>query len=295
MFRLKSLIPIVVLVLLASCTNDNRSRSRTESVGMAQPDPTKMKIRSFWDNYREAQKFRTEGRWDSAAYYYSEALEIDPGHEDAWFNLGNMHLELGHYDKARYCWKQIVKVNPNSARAHMQLGRLYMSYERPEVFNIDSARVELLNTSEINKIVTGPLMLLGHIALIEGDFKMATSYFRSVIGSDTKNAEAYFLLGYLAWKENHFDKCVEIFNRAIELSSPDKKIKGVLSEGDTRKEASHLRPINESIFYRYIKDLNQVEVRYDSESGEIEKKYKAMDSLVVAIRDKQISNKDQAF
>ena len=281
---LKLLLVLSLSSSIFSC-NTQKSNDPEESEQQTEIiDHEKKQVQSFWENYRKAQKNRVETKWEEAIKYYSMALEINNNHDDAWFNLGNMYLELNKYKKAEECWKRMVYLNPNSARAHMQLGRLYLSYERPEVFDIKKAKAEFLKTSSINKIVTGPLMLLGHVALIEGKIETAENYFLSVIGSDTKNVEAHFLLGYLAWKKGDIRKMKDYSTKTMNFSKPEKAVKGVLSEGDTKDGTSHLRPINESLFYDYFNGLDKIKI--ENKSDQIATKYKMVDLKIIEVNEK---------
>ena len=167
------LLLLMISITFSSCNPEKPKDTNNSSQPSIKEDHEKSQIQAFWQFYRSAQKERVAGNWDTAIDKYLKALEIDSLHEDSWFNLGNMYLEIGSFSEARNCWLQIVEVNPNSARAHMQLGRLYLSYERPEVYNLEEAKKEFLKTSSINKVVTGPLMLLGHVALLEADNQLA--------------------------------------------------------------------------------------------------------------------------
>ncbi len=138
-----------------------------------------------------------------------------------------------------------------------------------------------LKTSSINKVVTGPSMFLGHVALLEKEDGLAERYFLSVIGSDTKSIEAHFLLGYLSWKNNDFPKMKEYFSLAISYSKPEKATKGVLSEGDTRDGQSYLRPINVSLFHEYFNDLNMSKTKDISKIAET--KYAEVDKKILNI------------
>jgi tetratricopeptide (TPR) repeat protein len=271
---------ILSLVFFYTCTQKKSTESIAEKSDTSQVSMKKEKIKAFWDTYRKAQKYRIEGQWEEAARNYEKALEMDSSHEDARFNLGNMYLELKQNKKAEECWLTIIENNPNSARTHMQLGRLYFSFERDETFDIDKAKNEFLITSEINKVVTGPLMLLGHVALLEGENKTALSYLQAVIGSDTKNVEAHFLLGYIHWKNGNSGKAEQMLEKAIENSVPEKAVKGVLSEGDTKDGISYLRPINVSIFYDYFKDL----YAFQSQDIHLKKSYQGIDQKINLIK-----------
>lgn len=275
-----SLFFFIESIIFFSCSPAKQTEEDPKDKEQTQLSTEKQKIKSFWDTYRIAQKYRVEGKWEDAVLYYEKALEIDNDHEDARFNLGNMYLELKQYEKAEKCWIDIVEVNPNSARSHMQLGRLYLSFERTETFDIDKAKNEFLKTFEINKVVTGPLMLLGHVALLKGEENVAKDYFKSVVGSDIKNVEAYFLLGYIEWKNGYLAKAQEIFNKAVTLSAPEKAIQGTLSEGDTKDGISYLRSLNESLFHEYFKDLFEIE----NKEAQMNERYNRMDLKLNNIR-----------
>lgn len=271
---------VIVMMILSSCFNDKSPGSDGDVLSTEKQDTERKRVQLFWDNYREAQKYKALRNWGKASEYYLKALEINASHEDALFNLGNMYLEMNDYHNAKQCWQNIIKSNANSARARMQLGRLYLSPERPEVFNLDSAKLELTLALKINRIITGPLMLLGHIALIEGDYLKANEYFSAVIGSDIKNVEAYYLLGYLAWKSRDIQQSNIFLEKAIENQQLDKSNGKELSEGDTRDGISYLRPINVSLFYPFIQELERIKSE-DQKGDEFKKnQYHKLDSLL---------------
>lgn len=245
----------ITSIIFVSCSPEKRGENDVKNKEKTQLSAEEQKIKTFWETYRKAQKYRIKGQWENATRYYEQSLVLNKDHEDSRFNLGNMYLELKQYEKAEKCWLDIVEVNPNSARSHMQLGRLYLSFERAETFNIEKAKDEFLKTFEINKVITGPLMLLGHVALLKGEDNIATNYFQSVIGSDHKSVEAYFLLGYIEWEKGNSIKAQELFDKAVTFSAPEKAVKGTLSEGDTKDGISYLRPLNESLFHEYFKEL----------------------------------------
>ncbi len=267
----------IVSGILNSCSTD---KSEEKEVPPPEISAEKQKISAFWEAYRKAQKYRIDGQWKEAAQYYEQSLTINNEHEDSRFNLGNMYLELEQYKKAEQCWLDIVEVNPGSARSHMQLGRLYLSYERPETFDIEKARDEFLKTRELNRVITGPSMLLGHVALLKGEDNAAKDYFQSVIGSDIKSVEAYFLLGYLDWKIGNMDKAGQMFDLAVKYSTPEKSIDGTLSEGDTKDGISYLRPLNESLFHEYFKELFEIK----NKDHEMIDHYQHMDTKLKEIK-----------
>ncbi len=254
---MKQFIHLMILfVLIASC---GKSPLSTEQPGDDDFSTVRAKdkesVKIFWDAYREAQKMRTEGKWEEAIAEYTKAIDVDSLHEDSWFNMGNMYLELHRYKDAERCWKKVVSYNDNSAKAHMQLGRLYMSSDRPEIFDATLAEKEFLKSASINVVITGPQMQLGHLNLISGQFDKAKTYYSGVVGSDTRNIEAHFLLAYLEWKSGNAEKAKTYFEKAVANSTPEKAIKDIPSEGDTHDGITYIRPINLSFFLSYFNDL----------------------------------------
>jgi tetratricopeptide (TPR) repeat protein len=273
---------LVIQFLFTDCSSKKIRDNQTENLESDTTIQEKVQIKAFWESYRKAQKFRVAGNWTEAALAYEQALKINPEHEDSWFNLGNMYLELNQGEKAVECWQNIVSRNPNSARAHMQLGRLYLSYERPETFDLEKAKYEFETAANINKVITGPLMQLGYVALIKKEDALAYDYFQAVTNTDSKSAEPHFLLGYLAWKNSDIIKMQDHVTKAYALASPDKSVKTDLSEGDTKDGKSHLRPINQSIYYEYY--INLGEIQEEDLNRVIPNRYQKLDSNLVAIR-----------
>ena len=276
------LLFLITIFIFSYCSSKKISDNQTENLGSDTSMQAKVQIKAFWESYRKAQKYRIDGNWTEAGLAYEQALKINPEHEDSWFNLGNMYLELNQGEKAEECWQNIVGRNPNSARAHMQLGRLYLSYERTATFDLGKAQYEFEAAANINKVITGPLMQLGYVALIKNEYALAYDYFQDVTGTDTKSTEPHFLLGYLAWKNSDIIKMQDHVAKAYALASANKVIQTDLSEGDTKDGKSHVRPINQSIFYEYSKgleDINELKLQV-----EISSHYQKLDSNLVVIR-----------
>ena len=281
---MKQLIQFSVLIaVIIACGKSPKSAEESNEIDSVTVHATdKEEVKAFWDAYRGAQKMRIEGKWAEAIAGYQKAIAIDSLHQDSWFNMGNMYLELHQYKEAERCWKKVVYFNDNSAKAHMQLGRLYMSFDRPEVFDASKARTELLKSASINIMITGPQMQLGHLSLIEGKFEEARSLYEKVIGSDTRNIEAHFLLAYLEHKAGNDAKAAQLFKKAIENSSPEKAMKDVPNEGDTKDGVVMVRPISLSFFIHYFNDLYLLDK--ENFQGEMEDRFARMDTRLAEIQ-----------
>jgi Flp pilus assembly protein TadD len=218
------------IVFLKNRSSQDNSQNGADAKTIAE----KERIKRFWEIYREATDQRLAGKTQEAAEGYRSALALNDKHEDALYYLGNLCVELGDYKTAEDAWRRLTRINPHSARAHLQLGDLYLNFKQKEFFNLDNAEEEFQNALKINQEETGPLLRLGHIALIRGDLPKAQHYFDAVIATNFKSVEAHFLNGYIAWKTGNAAQAKKMFSAAVQHSAAEKPVQGVLSEGDTK-------------------------------------------------------------
>jgi tetratricopeptide (TPR) repeat protein len=68
--------------------------------------------------------FFQTGRLEDAIRHYEEALRIDPGDVDVWFNLGLVLTQAGKAQDAVRCYEQAVRIRPEYVKAQNNLARL---------------------------------------------------------------------------------------------------------------------------------------------------------------------------
>ena len=216
-------------------------------------------IQRFWQIYRKATENRIAGKPEKAVLEYEQALNIDNQHEDAWYYLGNVYLELNKFEAAKQAWQHLIKINPNSSRAHFQLGDLYLTFNNRDIFNLDSAEQEFKKTLDINKEETAPTLRLGQIALIRNHLLNAKNLFEAVMKSNFKSVEAHFLNGYIAWKTGQSKKALDLLVQTAQLSTPSEPIPPGRNASDTivlQTPGISQRSEHQSIFKKYYNDLS---------------------------------------
>ena len=251
----------VLLVFLAAITLLKSRPAPVDPSGDADAHTVaeKGEIHRFWALYRQATDHRTAGRLEDAAEAYRKALALNDRHEDALYYLGNMHLELEEFAEAQEAWERLAYLNPNSARAHARLGDLYLCSEQGTLFDLEAAKAAFTRAMDINKEETGPLLRLGQIALIQGNLPEAQSYFDAVTGSNFKSVEAYFLKGYIAWKQGAARRAEALFAEAVRQAQPNEPPQGVLGEGDTKTNLMASGASSCQAFLPYLDDLARVQ------------------------------------
>ncbi|MCK5703409.1 MAG: hypothetical protein KAI29_19760, partial [Cyclobacteriaceae bacterium] len=153
-------------------------------------------------------------------------------------------------------WEKLLQLNVFSSRANYQLGKLYINKDAVNFFNLERAIIEFQRTAEINRDFLAPILHLGQISLIKGDFKDSREKLQIVLGSDYRNVEAFFLLGYMDFMQGDTEKAVTNFKKATEFSVKQAPIKGVKGEGDTKTGESLERGVSQSIFFAYYRNLS---------------------------------------
>jgi len=280
------IIPAVLLALFAAITF-MKSRSGPENPAPAAQQAQAVDrdaIQKFWIVYRQATAHRIAGRTEAAAAAYRQALELNDRHEDALYYLGNAYFELGNFEGAETALRRLLQINPNSARAHLQLGNLYLCPGREDYFNLDAAEAEFRRAFEINKEETGPLLRLGQVALIRGDLPQAQNDFEAVIGSNFKSVPAYFLNGYIAWKQGNSQKAAALLAKAVQYSRPTAPGKGVLGKGNSKPSASSstTKRLPCQVFQGYLEDLAALDEAAIAQH--VDDRYREVDAFIERAR-----------
>jgi tetratricopeptide (TPR) repeat protein len=69
-----------------------------------------------------ADAFGRKGQTDEAMVHYEEAIKLQPGYADAYFNRGNILFAEGRIDEAMVDWEKTLQLQPSDADAHTCLG-----------------------------------------------------------------------------------------------------------------------------------------------------------------------------
>ena len=109
-------------------------------------------------------------------------------------------------------------MNPRSARAYVQLGELYFCSTPDSTIDIGAAEQAYHRALELHNEETRPLLRLAEIALIRGELSDARESLDAVVGSNYRNADAYFLKGYLLWKSGASREAAVHYARAAQYA-----------------------------------------------------------------------------
>jgi tetratricopeptide (TPR) repeat protein len=221
------------------------------AAGIAAPSLTdKDRLRAFWSKQRAAMRtMKVDQDPETAIGLFREALALNPVHEDSLYYLGNCLATTGDVEGALAQLGELMRLNPMSHRAHKRWGTL-RAVTAGGVEDMDAAVAALERAYDINKEETGVLLALGEVDTMRGDFDGAREILELMVRTNPQADEAFFILGYLAWKRNEESRAREMLQQAHDARQEEWKPEGAVAEGEVKHkmhtEASPLLPYFES-------------------------------------------------
>ncbi len=217
MVRKNFIFTAAILLLVFAGITINKyvaQRSASNTLGGATKPDTRQ---SFWAYYNLATEFRLQGKAANAIMAYQEALKLNPDHEDARYYIGNMYRKTENFDKARESWEKLIELNPQSERAYNQLGNLYFSEKHPAYFHPEQSKWYFQQAARLNNLALNPNLGLAEIALFQDSTDLAQAILDRVSEMDPKNAEVFFIRGYLDWKSGKEQYALAALEHSLEL------------------------------------------------------------------------------
>ena len=255
MNRILTLILTLLLVVLGLLALRKSNPDQDDAPDTSRATAEQDSVRRFWTIYRQATADRLAGRLEVAAEGYRQAIQLNDQHEDGLYYLGNVYVALDSFQEAESSWLRLIELNGNSARTLSQLGSLYLCLEDRSRFDLDAAEKAFQRAHEINREETGPLLRLGEVALLRGDWSEATRYFEAVTGSNYSSVEAYFFGGFAAWKNRNPEKAAEWLRQAAHYTKNTKPRDNIVGEGDTRIVQGEAASLNCPLFETQLQKI----------------------------------------
>ncbi|MBK9130300.1 MAG: tetratricopeptide repeat protein [Gammaproteobacteria bacterium] len=152
------------------------------------------------------------GRFDEAAGHFEAVLAAQPGHVEAWFNLGNVQLTRGRLEDAVGCFRQALALRPELAAAYQNLGlalfRLGRLHEAADCYH--------------RLLAVAPGSADAHLGLglvrgAEGNFAQAAADFERARALNPGNPLAHYHLGLTYFNLGRMEEALAAFEQAIAL------------------------------------------------------------------------------
>jgi tetratricopeptide (TPR) repeat protein len=188
----------------------------------------------FWSKQHEAMDaMKREGNFRKAVPLFREALAINPDHEDSHYYLANCLAALGQIPAAIAELDELARINPQNHRAFQRKGEL-LAASAKSTAQLELARQTLNSALHLNSEETGTLILLGQVALAEGDLGTADQNFAHACQANPRAVNALFFRGYIAWRRGDPRQASVLLTAAGNARGPDWKPSGSVLEGDVQ-------------------------------------------------------------
>lgn len=188
----------------------------------------------FWEKQHAAMDaMKRERNFAKAAQLFREALAMNPGHEDSHYYLANCLAAMNDVPSAIAELDALARINPQNHRAFQRKGEL-LAASASSKDQLDLARQSLEAALRLNSEETGTLVLLGQVALAQGDFANAEQRFAHACQANPRAVNVWFLRSYIAWKQRDLGKASAMLDTARNARGRDWKPAGSALEGDVQ-------------------------------------------------------------
>ncbi len=186
----------------------------------------------FWSTQRAAMDaLKRDADVPRATVLLRAALELNPAHGDSRYYLANCLAIQGQTGEALAQLDRLRADQPMSHRGHKQWGVL-RALTATSPADLDAARAALERALEINQEETGSLLVLGEIALLQGDLALADQRLEWACRTNPRAVGGFFLRAYLAWKRGESDAAIALLETAHAARGEAWKPEGAVAEGD---------------------------------------------------------------
>ncbi|MFN8007853.1 MAG: protein kinase [Terriglobia bacterium] len=166
---------------------------------------------------------RSKEDLEKAAYYYEQALQIDPGFARAWAGLAATHMNQADngsipvsegYEKARKEVEKALKLDPDLAEAHEVMGWIKKNYHW-DWTGADAAYKRALQLNPANAVAVGGA---ANLAAALGRFNEAMILERQAIVLDPLRVAGHSNLSFNAYYAGQLQEAEAAARKALELN-----------------------------------------------------------------------------
>jgi protein O-mannosyl-transferase len=173
-------------------------------------------------------------------FYLGNSLKINPNDIESYNNLGIAYIKAGKIKKAVEVYENALKIVPKNKKDSVEQEKIIRNIavtsrdeaekrtdvkEKAEYFDISLLYCEkAIKINPANQTIN---FILGRIYFIyKNDFAKSVFYLNNALKSGLKSTELYNNLGFAYFNAKQYDRTIEYFEKALELSPGDPTILG---------------------------------------------------------------------
>jgi tetratricopeptide (TPR) repeat protein len=164
--------------------------------------------------YDMAEQFRYNNEYDSARFYYRQALLIDPENTEAMHGYGAVFLSEQNYDSAIAWYDKAIAVRPDydDARYDKALALYYQQ-------RFDLSRSELHGILYNNPEYVHATLLLGDNFYEQQEYDSAIYWYEQGYTGGERTAALSHVMGYIYDLKNNRKDAIEFYQEALSYDS----------------------------------------------------------------------------
>lgn len=164
--------------------------------------------------------YETAGKYPEALGFYTQATQLAPDSDNAWFHYGHVLQFLGRNDEANKAYDKAYSINPNNSLVLMVLGNRYFSQGKvQEAFNYFIKASEQPDISATIK--SDALSSASSLKAREGNFQNlneALSLSEEAIKKDPNFSPALSAHGYNLYKVGKAEEGISYLKQAVDAN-----------------------------------------------------------------------------
>lgn len=180
-------------------------------------------------NVRGLINYYKKGLVEDATQHYKKALEIDPSHRDARYNLALLYHEQGRTEEAIKEYIISLQYRPDDFDTLNSLG---LAFFQKGFF--EKALALYRKALDIDPESVTPYNNIAMVYAVMGKKMEAEKWFKMAIEKDPNSAETYYNLGFLYQNNSKLDEAVKAYKKAISIRPDYEEAKDRLRELEER-------------------------------------------------------------
>ncbi|MCF6148503.1 MAG: tetratricopeptide repeat protein [Candidatus Kuenenia sp.] len=178
---------------------------------------------------KKGLSFFNQKKYDDAIVEFKKALEVNPNHYEARYDLGMAYYAKGMIDESLAELKRAIELNPKEPKAHYNIAFAYMAKQMvPEAIQEYKTAIDLFSTKkDLLKEAEAHLYLSVAYSLMENHEKALLAC-KKAIELNPKLEDGHYFLGVCYYKNNMYDEAIVELKKTIELNPKAEKAHSVL-------------------------------------------------------------------
>jgi len=156
--------------------------------------------------------YQLRGDWETAEYWYQNALALDPFDDRNWLNLANYYRALEQWDKSYEAISEGLYLHPSSATLHVALGSVQEKLDQNEDALLSYQEAIALDPTQFESYEA-----LANLQMNSGFSEEGLGTMENWLESAPGNYRGYAALGRFYAEQGQTDLAVETYQAGLDM------------------------------------------------------------------------------